>query len=61
VLSWAPEPAAAVMLGVVIEEAAQAAIYASAIGGPRAVAHDLLHASLQRHQHFAEAGAVKAD
>ena len=52
VLSWAPDPAAAVMLGVVVEEAAQAAIYASAIGGPRVVPHELLHASLQRHQHF---------
>jgi len=61
VLSWAPDPAAAVMLGVVVEEAAQAAIYASAIGGPRVVPHELLHASLQRHQHFAEAGAKKAD
>lgn len=61
VLSWAPDPAAAVMVGVVVEEAAQAAIYASAIGGPRVVPHELLHASLQRHQHFAEAGAKKAD
>jgi L-ribulose-5-phosphate 4-epimerase len=60
VLAWAPEPAAAVMLGVVIEEAAQAAIYASAIGGPKAVPHELLHASLERHQHFAEAGTKQA-
>jgi L-ribulose-5-phosphate 4-epimerase len=61
VLSWAPDPAAAVMVGVVIEEAAQAAIYASAIGGPKVVPHELLHASLQRHQHYAEAGSQKPD
>ncbi|HVD02281.1 MAG TPA: class II aldolase/adducin family protein [Candidatus Dormibacteraeota bacterium] len=61
VLSWAPEAAAAVMVGVVVEEAAQAAIYASAIGGPKVVPHELLHASLERHQHFAEAGAKKPD
>jgi len=61
VLSWAPDPAAAVMLGVVLEEAAQAAIYASVLGGPRVVPHELLHASLQRHEHFAEAGTKKAD
>lgn len=59
VLSWAPDPAAAVMVGVVVEEAAQAAIYASAIGGPKVVPHELLHASLERHRHFAEAGEVK--
>ena len=59
VLSWAPDPQAAVMLGVVIEEAAQAAIYASAIGGPRVVPPELLHASMQRHADFAAAGAKK--
>lgn len=59
VLSWAPDPRAAVMIGVVVEEAAQAAILASAIGTPRVVPHELLHASLERHQRFAEAGAQK--
>ncbi len=60
VLAWAHEPQlAAVQLGVIIEEAAQAAILAGPIGGARVVPAHLLHASLERHTRFEKAGAVK--
>ncbi|MDQ6771633.1 MAG: class II aldolase/adducin family protein [Candidatus Dormibacteraeota bacterium] len=61
VLAWAPQPPLAIQLGVVVEEAAQAAILASGIGGAKVVPHHLLHASLERHARFEAAGAGKAE
>ncbi len=61
VLAWAPEAPQAVQLGVIIEEAAQAAILAAPIGGAVIVPHDLLHASQSRHAHFESAGTRRAD
>jgi L-fuculose-phosphate aldolase len=46
----------AVTLGVVIEEAAQAAIYAAGIGGPRVIPAEMLQASRDRAASFAAAG-----
>jgi L-fuculose-phosphate aldolase len=60
VLAWAPLPQTAVQLGVIIEEAAQSGILAGSIGGAKTVSADLLHASLQRHAHFEEAGTARA-
>lgn len=59
VLAWAPEPQRAVLLGVIIEEAAQSAILAGPIGGAKVVPAHLLHASHERHAQFEAAGAVK--
>ena len=61
ILAWAPAPATAVQLGVIIEEAAQAGILAGAIGGAKVVPAHLLHASLERHEHFEKAGVAHAD
>ena len=59
VLAWAPDPQRAVMLGVIIEEAAQSAVLAGPIGGAKVVPAHLLHASLERHAQFEKAGVVK--
>jgi len=60
VLAWAPQAPMAVQLGVIIEEAAQAAILAGPIGGAKVVPHHLLHASLERHARFGAAGTSKS-
>jgi L-fuculose-phosphate aldolase len=60
VLAWAPQAPAAVQLGVIIEEAAQSAILAGSIGGAKVVPAHLLHASLERHARFEEAGPSRA-
>jgi L-fuculose-phosphate aldolase len=60
VLAWAPQAPGAVQLGVLIEEAAQSAILAGSIGGAKVVPAHLLHASLERHARFEEAGTTRA-
>ncbi|HEY6875905.1 MAG TPA: class II aldolase/adducin family protein [Candidatus Dormibacteraeota bacterium] len=60
VLAWAPQAPMAVQLGVIIEEAAQSAILAGAIGGAKVVPHALLHASMERHEQFEKAGTSRA-
>ena len=60
VLAWAPDSQRAVQLGVIIEEAAQSAILACPIGGAKIVPAEMLHASLERHARFEDAGLVKA-
>ena len=61
ILAWAPAPKTAVQLGVIIEEAAQAGILAGAIGGAKVVPAHLLHASLERHEHYEKAGVARAE
>ena len=58
VLAWAPQAERAVLLGVIIEEAAQSAILAGSIGGAKIVPAELLHASKERHAHFEQSGVV---
>jgi L-ribulose-5-phosphate 4-epimerase len=48
----------AVQMNVIIEEAAQAAIYAASIGGPQVVPPELLHASHERAATFAAQGTL---
>lgn len=60
VLAWAPQAPMAVQLGVIIEEAAQSAILAGAIGGAKIVPAHLLHASQERHEQFEKAGTSRA-
>jgi L-ribulose-5-phosphate 4-epimerase len=58
VLAWAREAERAVLLGAIIEEAAQSAILAGPIGGARIVPAEQLHASQERHAQFEHAGVV---
>ncbi len=59
VLLWEKTPMQAVQLGVIIEEAAQAALYAAAAGGPKLIPRELLHASQDRAKQFESAGTIK--
>jgi L-fuculose-phosphate aldolase len=56
VLCFHTTPAMAVMMNVIVEEAAQAAIFAGSIGGPKVVPHELLHASHTRAASFEARG-----
>lgn len=58
VLCFHSTPALTVQMNVIIEEAAQAAIYAAGIGGAKVVAPELLHASAARAATFAAAGTL---
>jgi ribulose-5-phosphate 4-epimerase/fuculose-1-phosphate aldolase len=51
-------PAMAVMMNVIVEEAAQAAIFAGSIGGPKVVPPELLHASHTRAASFEARGTL---
>ena len=53
-------PELAVMVGVVVEETAQAAINAQALGGQAKLPGDLRAAALQRAMAFASAGTKTA-
>jgi L-ribulose-5-phosphate 4-epimerase len=56
VLCFHTTPAMAVMMNVIVEEAAQAAIFAGSIGGPKVVPPELLHASHTRAASFEAKG-----
>lgn len=56
VLVFHRTPELAVLVGGVVEEAAQAALHASVLGGPVAIPEDLRAAALQRAMAFAAAG-----
>jgi L-ribulose-5-phosphate 4-epimerase len=58
VLAFERTPEATVNLGVVIEEAAQAAIFAQSLGGPQVIEPELLRASFDRAAAFDAAGNV---
>jgi L-fuculose-phosphate aldolase len=60
VLCFHETPAQTVQTNIVIEEAAQAALYASALGGPKVVPPELLHASHERAATFVAAGARRS-
>jgi L-fuculose-phosphate aldolase len=60
VLVFHRTPDLAIVIGGVVEEAAQAAINAQAIGGPVVIPDDMRAAALQRAMAFAEAGTARA-
>jgi L-ribulose-5-phosphate 4-epimerase len=60
VLVFHRTPELAVFVGGIIEEAAQAAINAAAIGGPTEVPADMREAALQRAMAFESAGTARA-
>jgi L-fuculose-phosphate aldolase len=60
ILCFHTTPALTVQMNVIVEEAAQAAIYAGSIGGARIVPPELLHASHERAATFEAAGAQRA-
>jgi L-ribulose-5-phosphate 4-epimerase len=60
VLVFHRSPDLAIMVGGVVEEAAQAGINAAALGGPVEIAEDLRAAALQRSMTFASRGTVRA-
>jgi L-fuculose-phosphate aldolase len=60
VLVFHRSPDLAVMVGGIVEEAAMAAVNASAIGGPVAIPEDLRAAALQRAMAFDRAGTARA-
>jgi L-fuculose-phosphate aldolase len=60
VLVFHRTPDLAIMIGGVVEEAAQAAINANAIGGPVEIPDDMRAAALQRAMAFAAAGTARA-
>jgi L-fuculose-phosphate aldolase len=59
VLCFHTTPALAVQMNVIVEEAAQAAIYAASIGGAKVVPPELLHASQERAATFEAAGTQR--
>lgn len=58
VLVFHPSARLAVQLGSIIEEAAQMAIYANALGGPTAIPAEMRAAALQRFESFAAQGVA---
>ncbi len=60
ILCFHSTPALTVQMNIIAEEAAQAAIYAGAIGGPKVVPPELLHASQERAATFQAAGNQRA-
>jgi len=60
VLVFHRTPELAVLVGGIVEEAAMAAIRATAVGGPVEIAEDMREAALQRAMAFAAAGTVRA-
>jgi L-ribulose-5-phosphate 4-epimerase len=58
VLCFHTTPAMAVQMNVIVEEAAQAAIFAGSIGGAKVVPPELLHASHTRTASFEAKGAL---
>lgn len=57
ILCFHTTPAMTVQMNVIVEEAAQSAIYAGAIGGAQVVPPDLLHASQERAEAFSKRGS----
>ena len=60
VLVFHRTPELAILVGGVVEEAAQAGINASALGGPVEISPDLRAAALQRAMTFDSRGTVRA-
>jgi ribulose-5-phosphate 4-epimerase/fuculose-1-phosphate aldolase len=60
VLVFHRTPELAILVGGVVEEAAQAGINAASIGGPVEIAEELRAAALQRTMTFESRGTVRA-
>jgi len=60
VLVWHEQPQMAVMVGAMVEEAAQAALLAADLGGPKLIPPELLRASHERRAAFEHAGQQHA-
>ena len=60
VLVFHRTPDLAILVGGVVEEAAQTGIFAAAIGGPVEIPHDLREAALQRAMTFEREGIARA-
>ncbi len=60
VLAFGVDPAAAARANLIVEEAAQMAIYAEVLGGANLIPTDLLKASVERKEEFARAGTQRA-
>jgi L-fuculose-phosphate aldolase len=60
VLAFGPDPAAAARANLIVEEAAQMAIFAEVLGGAKAIPPELLKATVGRRDDFARAGVQRA-
>jgi L-ribulose-5-phosphate 4-epimerase len=60
VLAFGPDPAAAARANLIVEEAAQMAIYAEVLGGAKAIPPEMLQAAVGRRDEFAGAGTRRA-
>jgi ribulose-5-phosphate 4-epimerase/fuculose-1-phosphate aldolase len=60
VLAFGANPAAAARANLIVEEAAQMAIFAEVLGGAKNIPMELLQASIGRRDAFARAGVQKA-
>lgn len=60
VLAFGPDPAAAARANLIVEEAAQMAIFAEVLGGAKNIPPELLKATVARRDAFARAGTQRA-
>ncbi len=60
VLAFGPDPAAAARANLIVEEAAQMAIFAEVLGGAKNIPPELLRATVSRRDAFARAGTQRA-
>jgi|SRR5262245_28047827 len=60
VLAFGADPAAAARANLIVEEAAQMAIYAEVLGGAKNIPPELLRATVGRRDEFARAGTQRA-
>jgi ribulose-5-phosphate 4-epimerase/fuculose-1-phosphate aldolase len=60
VLAFGPDPAAAARANLIVEEAAQMAIFAEVLGGAKSIPVELLKATVGRRDEFARAGTRRA-
>ena len=60
VLAFGADPAAAARANLIVEEAAQMAIYAEVLGGAKAIPPEMLQATVGRRDEFARRGAQRA-
>ena len=60
VLAFGADPAAAARANLIVEEAAQMAIFAEVLGGAKAIPPELLKTTVSRRDAFAQAGTQRA-
>jgi L-fuculose-phosphate aldolase len=60
ILAFGPDPAAAARANLIVEEAAQMAIYAEVLGGAKNIPPEMLKATVGRRDEFARAGTRRA-